>query len=331
MDRNRLARTLAIFAAVVCLGGILSLHYSTTAEAALLDNMVACWSLEEASGTRNDSVGSNHLTDNNTVLSSAGVVGDAALFVKSNTEYLSRASNASLQSGDIDFMMVLWVYPETLPPESEGYHLVSKFLGSTNEYTLSINASVDKFKLDYGSGALQSSVALSADTWYFVVAWHDSVNNQLGIQINNGTPETTSYSGGATAGNSPFYLSLLTAPNVGEHDGLLDEVGLWKRLLTSDERTELYNSGSGRSCDYILNPPTPTPTATPTATATPTPLPGTPDPDIYDTFTLTTSGNAARVSREVSYGEIGIVVALLLLTGSVTIGLYMVVTKQWLK
>ena len=29
------------------------------------------------------------------------------------------------------------------------------------------------------------------------------------------------------------------------HDGLIDEVGVWSRLLTADEKTALYNSGSG--------------------------------------------------------------------------------------
>jgi len=41
--------------------------------------------------------------------------------------------------------------------------------------------------------------------------------------------------------------------NIGSHDdgagtewnGLIDEVAIWDRQLTSDERTELYNSGSG--------------------------------------------------------------------------------------
>ena len=53
---------------------------------ALTDNLIAFWQLEEASGVRYDSEGSNNLTDNNTVTSATGVVGDAAQFTRSNSE-----------------------------------------------------------------------------------------------------------------------------------------------------------------------------------------------------------------------------------------------------
>ena len=35
-------------------------------------------------------------------------------------------------------------------------------------------------------------------------------------------------------------------------DGRLDQVGVWKRVLTADERTWLYNSGNGRSYTEIV-------------------------------------------------------------------------------
>ena len=45
--------------------------------------------MNEASGTRNDSHGANHLTDNNTVGSAPGIVGTAADFEAGSLEYLS--------------------------------------------------------------------------------------------------------------------------------------------------------------------------------------------------------------------------------------------------
>lgn len=49
--------------------------------------VVAAYTLDEASGTRADSVGSRKLTDNNTVGSGTGKFGICANFVDSNTEY----------------------------------------------------------------------------------------------------------------------------------------------------------------------------------------------------------------------------------------------------
>lgn len=65
----------------------------------LNDNLVAHWKLDESSGTRNDSKGANHLTDNNTVTSAAGKLGDAADFESSNSERLTLADNADMSLG----------------------------------------------------------------------------------------------------------------------------------------------------------------------------------------------------------------------------------------
>jgi hypothetical protein len=82
---------------------------------ALLDNIVAFWELEEASGTRNDSASTNHLTDNNTVTQNTGKVGNCAEFNGAN-EYLSIADNAALSAGDTDFSFNVWVNPDVLAP-----------------------------------------------------------------------------------------------------------------------------------------------------------------------------------------------------------------------
>lgn len=44
----------------------------------LLTSLIAHWKLDEASGTRNDSHGTNHLTDNNTVTTATAKLGTNA-------------------------------------------------------------------------------------------------------------------------------------------------------------------------------------------------------------------------------------------------------------
>ncbi len=48
------------------------------AHAALTDNLSAYWKLDEASGTRVDSAGSNDLTSNNSVGQAVGKLGNAS-------------------------------------------------------------------------------------------------------------------------------------------------------------------------------------------------------------------------------------------------------------
>lgn len=214
---------------------------------ALIDNLVSYWKLDEASGTRYDSHGTNHLTDNNTVASATGKIGTAADFESTNTEYLSCADNASLSTGDIDFTYSCWINPESLVI----YPVIIRKGSDINdnvEYVLyydTVNNAL-KFGVTWSGnyGEVSSGSSLSTATWYFVVFHHDSVNNQLAISVNGGTLQTTSWSLGVDDSAFPFCLGA----SVGQSlwwDGLIDEVGFWKRVLTSGERTQLYNGGSG--------------------------------------------------------------------------------------
>ena len=41
------------------------------------------------------------------------------------------------------------------------------------------------------------------------------------------------------------YISSALSLGYAHVDGILDEIGFWKRVLTPDERVALYNSGEG--------------------------------------------------------------------------------------
>ena len=217
--------------------------------------LTAYWKLDENSGTRVDS-GSNgqDLTDNNTVLFGTGKISNAADFEYDNDEYLNRADSATLSlSTDTDFTLALWF-------KSEGEaafqgDLISKCTDNGNEaaeYRVLAYDSLGNIGFIVGNGstgaALTSGTAPSSGTWYFVVAWHSSTDNKLYLQINNGTPAEAAWSGGTQDSGSAFVMGA-RAYNTGfAYDGLIDEVGFWKRVLTSDERTELYNSGNAKTC-----------------------------------------------------------------------------------
>jgi hypothetical protein len=218
------------------------------APSTLLNGLVAFWKLDEASGTRNDSVGSNHLTDNNTVTQAAGKSGNAAQFTSANNESLSIADNTDLSTGDIDFTFGLWVYFDDV---GSNHVPLSKWndTGPDYEYWLGLLGGVLTFYVrDAANTALDnipSAASISVSTWYFIVIWHDSVANTINIQVNNGTPASKSYSAGVRNGTASFFIG--GQENlINYHSGRGEDVGFWKRVLTSDERTELWNGGAGR-------------------------------------------------------------------------------------
>lgn len=216
----------------------------------MLYRLEAYWRLEEASGNRADAFGANTLTDNNTVTQDAsGKQGSCALFTAANSEYLSIADNAALSTGDIDFTAWAWVKFTTAPASNMG--ILSKYGGAGNREWSMQKTSANRLAFQVSNdgtaqvSATDSSVTVTAGVWYLIIGWHNSVANTISIQYNNNTPVSTAHTTGVFDSANAF--------NIGRFggsfylDGVVDEVGFIKRLLSAAERTWLYNSGNGRS------------------------------------------------------------------------------------
>jgi hypothetical protein len=223
---------------------------------ALTDNLIGFWELEETSGSRSDATASAlTLTDNNTVTSNTGKVGTAAQFTAANSEYLSRTSEAALQTGDIDFSFQAWVYADSSPGGGASRIVIGKDVdspGSSRDYTLDWyndgSFLMPRFYINGGVAIVTSSSHLSTATWYHICCGHVAASDIVWIQVNNGTVDT-----GATGGAVPqtsgaqFRIGARAYSGFeGYWDGRIDQVGLWKRDIRSDVAT-LYNSGSGLS------------------------------------------------------------------------------------
>lgn len=201
------------------------------------------------------------------ILPAAGIVRGAAADANFaiNTglfNYLSSASNADLQTGDIAFTVGGWCYASSIDAATSPT-ILSKYTGSGNnrEYALFYDndgafggAAGQSFIFRASSnGEYGGLVVVSASTfgaaspgnWYFVVAWHDPTANTLNIQINNGTVDSVSHSAGVYAGAGVFEIGALDGINY-PWIGNLDNVFIAKKVLSEAERTFLFNNGEGR-------------------------------------------------------------------------------------
>lgn len=224
----------------------------------LLQDLVAYWKLDEASGTRYDAKGDNHLTDNNTVTQTTGKLGSGACFASANSEYLSAADNAALSLGGTDFTLAAWIKLTVL---NQFQAVLAKYNRPANdrEYLVQLsNANLlrifvsDDGVNDRGPVVASSFGALAADTWYHVIAWH-AAGQTLNICVNNGVVDSVAYALGVRDGGSDFTVGALdngvgATPNY--FDGCIDSVGLWKRVLTAAERASLYNGGAGKEYPF---------------------------------------------------------------------------------
>lgn len=223
----------------------------------LLTNLISYWKLDEASGTRFDSVvaSANDLTNNGST-QVAGKIGNAVSLASASSQWLAAPSNASLQTG-VSFTIAAWVY---LTDIAGNYTIASKYQGGgQNEWALYFNQSdhapTNRFSFGASSNGSTATFldattfgAPSATTWYLVIAWYDSVAQTINIQVDNGTADSVAFTGGMFSGTSEFDIGrLLTLYYM---NGRVDEVGFWKGagsagVLTATQRTNLYNSGNG--------------------------------------------------------------------------------------
>jgi hypothetical protein len=216
----------------------------------LLNTLISYWKMDESGGTRNDSQGTNHLAEIvATTNAFAAKINNGAYFAGAND--IGCASNASLQiTGDTTFSFWMRQDPQTSTPT----FIISKFYSggaADTDYQIGI-ATADGFLfevLDSSSGSTKAVTGTypSDYSWVHVIAWYDSTTKKAYLRIN----DTTTYTA-PTAITAPNLTT--TAFRVGGRaydpaplgcNGILDEVGFWKRKLTAAEITALYNGGAG--------------------------------------------------------------------------------------
>ncbi len=210
------------------------------------------WRLNEASGTRVDAHGSNDLSPTDTPGSVTGKIGDA-VSLNGSSQFLSVVSDTSLDNGTGSFTIACWV---KLTASGATQSVVAKEDGSNNnsDYHLFLNFLDDiAFQVYDGASStfINGGVALSTGVWYFIVVWYDDDAQTLNVQVDDGTPASSSYTSGVVAGTADFRIGNDSGSNF--FGGAIDSVSYWKRVLTSGERTSLYAAGAG--LDYPFTPP----------------------------------------------------------------------------
>jgi hypothetical protein len=90
---------------------------------------------------------------------------------------------------------------------------------------------------------------ITAGQWFFLAGWNDTTTHTINIQVNNGPIYSTPYSLPVFQGVGTLYFG--GSEFGGSFDGLMDEFQFYRRALTADERTFLYNGGAGRKYSDI--------------------------------------------------------------------------------
>lgn len=122
-------------------------------------------------------------------------------------------------------------------------------------YMLTVNNGVPKFVLTNENGIPDWYVIadgvdiLDIDTWYFLTGIIDNLNSEIRMYINGSLTDTQPW--GGTIDDNPSSNLLIgshfkagfASEYMSNFDGVIDDIGLWDRVLDQCEIVDLYTSG----------------------------------------------------------------------------------------
>jgi len=241
----------------------------------LTTNLVAYWKLDEESGTRADFTGNGH----NMALGTepgfgSGLIGKATDFTRTSSEYLTAGNDSGLNNPG-DFSIAGWI---KIASNSVHYELLAKGTEAiySNGWMLRVSYGVVNFNLyqDVSNNYSSNGTTNMGDgNWHFIVVTRAS--NVLKIYIDNGADEASSTINGTVTTTSNAYNCTMGCYDDGSRtnffNGLVDEMGFWSKVLSSTEKTDLYNSGSGTTMTSVSFSPSFSPSLSPSVSPSKSP------------------------------------------------------------
>lgn len=247
----------ALFVCHCCFGQVMFAPNRFEPSSSLQTGLAAYYKFEDPEGTTQYDaklIGTNrNLSDMGFAAKANGKIGKA-FYTTVLTQNVYCADNADLSVGDIQFTFVVWVNIESKGTGQQAVFSKYNTTGNNREYRLYWDNTTNRFVFavsSTGTGQSGSVTAntlgeLSTNTWYMIRCGHDSVANQIFIGGNDGAADTSAITTGVYNGAADFQVGVFVSSSAWK--GAIDELGLWKRLLTAQELTDLYNSGNGITC-----------------------------------------------------------------------------------
>ncbi len=181
----------------------------------------------------------------------------AAKFVAASSQYLNIADNASLSIGNVDAWGVAWVYADSLGADRV---IMGQFgIAGNRAFELRYRTTGSQFNfVAYADGTTVTQLGATTfgtpttATWYFVMWYHDSVADVIGISVNGGAFDTVALVGGIFDSSAQFTLGAENG-TTDFWNGRIDSVAFGKNpvggiaALATTIRDSLYNGGLGKT------------------------------------------------------------------------------------
>ena len=219
----------------------------------LVTDLVSYYKIDNSTGDAIDVVGSNDGTIYGATYTSSGKINGARDF-DGDSDYIKLTSTYDFQSENA-ITYAAWIKPTALQ-DYDG--IIGGWSMSTSAQRAYLGTMADGSliaAMRYTDGDIiapfSATGQITTGSWYHVAMTAEGgTGGSIKIYINgvqSGTTEDITKTLRTMAGS--WYIG--QTGNNGWFDGLIDEAGLWERVLNSTEISELYNSGDGLAYPFV--------------------------------------------------------------------------------
>lgn len=216
----------------------------------LLNGLQVYYKLEDLTDSSGNSL---TLTNNNTVTFVAGKVNNCANFVATSLQSLTHADAAPFQMGAAtDFTVAMWF--NAASGDTARRHMFC--YGNIHDGQSSIGYGFfrwnESIQASIGDGTASVRIEKTSafdGNWHLVVATYARAGSVTLYYDNSLVTSASIATIGSVNSSSGFFIGDKGALD-SYYNGKIDEGGIWNRVLTSGERDELWNSGTGRTYPF---------------------------------------------------------------------------------
>ena len=230
-------------------------HAAWTAD--LNVGLVSYYTMDYGSGIIIDSLGTNNGTNIGASYGGTGKIGDAMDFENGESDWIDIADDDSLDFGTGSFSLSIWLNFEDYISNGG---IFEKRDGDKGFYVRQVISGTNKLNFFVGDGTdyidITSSTVTGGAYQHYVFTFNGT--SKTGVIYENATSigTDTDVAIGTISSSNNFSIGNFSGTY---SDGLFDEIGIWNRVLTPAEVTQLYNESTGitysPSLTTVLNSP----------------------------------------------------------------------------
>ena len=230
--------------------GLLLILFTSQALAITNDNLVHYWNFDETSGNLLDLVGSNNGTNTSVTQNQTGIINKAYSYNGSSSKTDLTNANTFIASSEISTSQ--WIKPSI----TSGADIIwTSNNGNTDTILYELFIEDEKIKFFGCNGSdqfqLMDSTTVSTSNWTHIVT--TLTNNGAYLYVNGLLVASDTSNTNPTTGATEAHFGFLRTGATNYYSGLIDEVGIWNKILSGTDINELYNGGNGLTYPFDVN------------------------------------------------------------------------------